>query len=138
MSFLNRPRRTSSIKSLLRKQMRCSYRNLHLGDKDYDSLFRGDVTEFLKYDKTDKLKYKKEKFDCENFALRLMSNAQLYFVDKLDINPAFGMCWVQRKREEMRAINFFVSKVLNSIVYIEPQTDTEYFLNGERVRFVLL
>lgn len=138
MCFPNRSERTSSIKSLLRKQMRCSYRNLHLGDRNYDPVLRNDVTEFLKYDKTDKLKYKKEKFDCENFALRVMSNAQLYFVNKFDINPAFGMCWVQRKREEMHAINFYISKVHNSIIYIEPQTDKEYFLDGERVRFVLL
>ena len=66
-----------------------------------------------------------------------MSNAQIYFVDKFDKNPAFGMCWVSG-RKGIHAINFYIYKSHDSIVYIEPQTDEEYFLNGERVRFLLM
>lgn len=121
----------------LRKSMRCSRGNMKLGDKKYDYLRRDLVDAFLKVDTTDKKQYIKEKFDCENFALRTMSNAQLYFVDHFDINPAFGMCWVDGI-DDLHAINFYIAKSPRAIVYIEPQTDKEYFLDGERVRFVLM
>jgi len=137
MSFASHFRKENDSKRFLRKETRCSGRSIKLGDKHYDSLERKDVAAFLKWDLTDERQYKNEKFDCENFALRTMSNAQIYFVDKFNINPAFGMCWVSG-RKGMHAINFYIYKSHDSIVYIEPQTDEEYFLNGERVRFLLM
>lgn len=125
------------MKRFLKKKTRCFGRNIKLGDKNYNPLERNLVMAFLKWDLTDEHQYRNEKFDCENFALRTMSNAQLYFVDKYDINPAFGMCWVSG-RKGMHAVNFYIHKSHDSIVYIEPQTDEEYFLRGERVRFVLM
>ena len=137
MSGFNRRKKEEGVRRLLRRKTRCSYRNMKIGDRDYDSLGRWEVNTFLNLDKTDKIKYREEKFDCENFALRVMSNAQIYFVEKFNINPAFGMCWVSGK-DGLHAINFYILKPHNIIVYIEPQSDDEYFLNGEKVKYILL
>lgn len=137
MRFPSHFRKENDAKRFLRRKTRCFGRNIKLGDKNYDHLERNKVATFLKWDLTDEYHYYNEKFDCENFALRTMSNAQVYFVDKFDINPAFGMCWVSGSKES-HAINFYILKSHDSIVYIEPQTDEEYFLKGEKVRFILM
>jgi hypothetical protein len=137
MRFLNHFRKESNTKRFLRKKTRCWGRNIKLGDKSYGKLQRADVTTFLEWDLTDKRQYTKEKFDCENFALSTMCNAQSYFINNFDINPPFGMCWVSGP-EGMHAINFYVHESHDTVVYIEPQTDEEYFLKREKVRFLLM
>ena len=130
-------RKEPDTKRFLRNKTRCFGRDIKLGDKNYDPLERKDVDIFLEWDLTDKGQYQNEKFDCENFALRTMSNAQIYFVDKFDINPAFGMCWVSGSKG-LHAINFYIYGSHDTIVYTEPQTDEEYFVKGEKVRFILM
>lgn len=137
MWFASHFQQEPNTKRFLRKKTRCFGRNIKLGDKKYDPLERKDVDAFLKWELTDEYQYQNEKFDCENFALRTMSNAQIYFVAKFDINPAFGMCWVYGPKG-MHAINFYIYGSHDTVVYIEPQTDEEYFLNGKKVRFILL
>jgi hypothetical protein len=120
-----------SLIRLIKKQTHCSYSNIFMGDKQYDTLTKDQVIKFLEYDLTDRKKYESEYWDCDNFSLRTMSNAQIYFLENMHLNPALGIVWTER-----HALNFYLDN--NSIIhYIEPQTDCETEPQS-KIKFVLL
>lgn len=121
-----------SLKRIVRKATRASSSNIFIGDKYLSGLKLKEVFEFLQHDLTDKKIYTGDPgWDCDNYALRLMSNAQVYFIEKKNINPAFGLCWAGG-----HAFNLFYCGDDNKIHFIEPQRDKEITLSA-RARFVL-
>lgn len=122
-----------TLKSIIRKATRCSSRHIYISDKYLSGLKKGDVTEFLERDLTNKKKYTGDPgWDCDNYSLRLMSNAQIYFIEKKNINPAFGLCWAGG-----HAINFYYCLNDNKIHFIESQIDKEIKLHS-KARLVLI
>lgn len=129
---LKKGKQQPSLKQLIHKQTGCSYRYIFIGDAHLSALKLKDVIAFLKHDLTDKKIYTGDPgWNCDNYGLRLISNAQVYFIEKKNINPAFGLCWAGG-----HAFNLFYCSDDNKIHFIEPQLDKEIKLLS-RARFVL-
>lgn len=92
-----------------------------------------DVKTFLKLDKTNKLPFIKDKFDCDNSSLLLHSNAMLYGHSKGE-NWAFGNC-----ESDLYGGHRFNIVVLKGdyVLYVEPQEDT-FFTRPGRFKFIIL
>lgn len=126
-------KKTPTLKKIIRKATRCSSRNIFISDKYLSALKKGDVNDFLERDLTDKKKYTGDPgWDCDNYALRLMSNAQIHFIEKKNINPAFGLCWAGG-----HAINLYYCLNDNKIHFIESQLDKEIKVYS-KARLVLI
>ena len=127
-----RGKRHPSLKRIVRKTTKASFSKIFIGDAHLSALKLKDVADFLKRDLTDKKIYTGDPgWNCDNYGLRLMSNAQVYFIEKKNINPAFGLCWAGG-----HAFNLFYCSDDNKIHFIEPQLDKEIKLLS-RARFVL-
>jgi len=121
-----------SLKRIVRKATKAPSSKIFIGDQYLSALKRKDVVAFLKQDITDKKVYTGDPgWNCDKYALRLMSNAQVYFIEKKNINPAFGLCWAGG-----HAFNLVYCSDDNRIHFIEPQSDKEIKLSS-RARFVL-
>jgi hypothetical protein len=92
-----------------------------------------DVKTFLKLDKTNKLPFIKDKFDCDNSSLLLHSNAMLYSHSKGE-NWAFGNC-----ESDLYSGHRFNIVVLKGdyVLYVEPQEDT-FFTRPGHFKFIIL
>ena len=139
MSLLNElkerigKKRQPSLKSIVRKATRCASGHIYISDKYLSALGKEDVNDFLERDLTDRKKYTGDPgWDCDNYSLRLMSNAQIEFIEKKNSNPAFGLCWAGG-----HAINLYYCSDDDEIHFIEPQLDKEVKLTT-RARFVLI
>lgn len=131
-----RLRRPPTLTRVLGRELHCSKRRIKVGDKHLDPISSAQMSEFLVYDKTDELKWKEEVQDCDNFALYLRANAKKWF-ERQGINAAVATIWTYPTRIEVaHAFNFYLLPILK-VVYIEPQTDMERFLNA-RVNFVII
>ena len=94
------------------------------------------MDEFIAVDKTDELEWKKGILECNTFALFFRANAKRWFLDQ-GINAAIGTIWTYKTRLEVaHAFNFYLLPTWK-IIYIEPQTDKECFLNA-RVQLVVI
>ena len=110
----------ASTKALLHAQTGCANRDIKVGDAKFDPISMRDMQTFLEIDKTDLIEYKKDIFDCENFALRLHANAHDYFARK-GLNADFGELWGPTTIGA-HAINCFRTPA-NVYYLIEPQND---------------
>lgn len=100
-----------------------------ISDNSYGSYSVDDLKRFLKSDDVDKITYKKDSFDCDNFALVLAGREAEWFSQVKDnVGSTFGMVHGDiRKKEtdtEVRAhaINFLIDDK-GELWLIEPQTD---------------
>jgi hypothetical protein len=92
--------------------------------------------EFLIYDNTDELEWKKGILECNTFALFFHSNAKRWFLER-GINAAIGQMWVYPKNDKVgHAFNFYLTPELK-VRYTEPQDDSEIFLT-QRVQLVVI
>lgn len=122
-----------SLKRIVRKATKAASSKIFIGDRYLSALKFKDVTDFVKQDLTDRKIYTGDPgWDCDNYALRLMSNAQVHFIEKKNINPAFGLCWAGG-----HAFNLFYCSDDDKIHFIEPQLDKELKWPLSRARFVL-
>lgn len=110
-----------------------------MGDKYLTPVTEKNFGCFLFKDATDTRKYQPNLFECNLYALNLVTNAKNYFLNAYDINAAVGMLWTSKTAyKESHALNFFVNPML-SIHIIEPQNDMEVFLaDYGRVEFIYI
>lgn len=125
-----RIRRPPTLKRVLGKAMHCSRRNIYVSDPHFDPISNKSMTEFLVFDETDNKDWKKDIWDCDNFALQFAAAAQRYFAPR-GLNAAVGIIWTNK-----HAFNWYLNPNME-VHYIEPQTDTKTFLTG-RVKLVML
>jgi hypothetical protein len=86
---------------------------------------------------TDKATWKEGAWECDAFALHLLSSAKKWFYKKYKKNAAVGMLWrAGIGGARGHALNFVVTPEFK-IRYYEPQTDREVF-PVERKLFVLI
>lgn len=124
------------MKRVLGRELHCSKRRIKVGDAHLDPVSSAQMSEFLLVDKTDELKWKEGVQDCDNFALYFRANAKKWF-ERQDINAAVATIWIYPTWTEVaHAFNFYLKPNMK-VVYIEPQTDNERFLNA-RVDFVII
>lgn len=136
LNLLRRKRRQPTLKTALSRQMGCSSRRINVGDKYLAPVTSKAMGGFLIYDKTDELEWKKGILECNTFALFFRANAKRWFLNR-GINAAVGTIWTYPTREEVaHAFNFYLLPTLY-VIYIEPQTDRERFLNA-RVQLVVI
>ena len=88
------------------------------------------MSEFLAFDNTDNKEWKKDIWDCDNFAIQFMAAAQRYFAQR-GLNAAVGIIWTRT-----HAFNWYLNTNLE-IHFIEPQADAKAFLSG-RVKLVVI
>lgn len=124
------------MKTFLGRRMHCSSRKVKVGDRYLVPIPPKAMGEFLVYDETDELEWKKGVLECNTFALFFRANAKRWFLNR-GINAAVGTIWTYPTREEVaHAFNFYLLPS-GYIIYIEPQTDRERFLNA-RVQLVVI
>lgn len=105
------PIHISTLKLLLEGV--CPRASILLSDNLYFLCGREDIQRFLEADKTDKMKYRKETFDCDDAAYRLMGQFSVPGWSGL----ALGIAWTNK-----HAMNVVVDERQN-VWFIEPQTD---------------
>jgi hypothetical protein len=108
------------MRTLIYRATGCSYAHIHVRDAHLEPISRNVLNAFLAQDKTDLEKYIKDKFDCDDFALRLQWAARRYFF-KVGINVAFAMLEGPISTGDHR-MNAVVLKDY-TLDIIEPQTD---------------
>lgn len=87
---------------------------IFLSDKSYLLCDKADIKAFLARDKTNKHEYVTQRFDCDDFAYRLMGQFSIPGWSDL----AFGIMWTDK-----HAMNCMVT--IEGLFYlIEPQNDT--------------
>ncbi len=105
---------------------------VYLSDTIYEYPTKEQVEKLLRLNIYDALEYRKEEWDCDDYAL------QLYALAKL-INPgwAFGLVWVRHEEwEATHALNFFIDRE-GSMWYVEPQT-SRVFINPQYKPFLVV
>jgi hypothetical protein len=116
--------------------MHCSRRRINVGDKYLSPIPSKAMGEFIVIDETDELEWKKGVLECNTFALFFRANAKRWFLNQ-GINAAVGTIWTYPTQEEVaHAFNFYLRPTWQ-VIYIEPQTDRERFLNA-RVQLVII
>lgn len=136
LSMIKRKRRQPALKTILSRQMHCSRRRINVGDEYLAPVTSKAMGKFLVYDNTDELEWKKGVLECNTFALFFRANAKRWFLNQ-KINAAVGTIWTYPTRTEVgHAFNFYLLPSLR-VIYVEPQTDRERFLNA-RVQLVVI
>ena len=111
---------------------RFPHADIFLSDTVYRLCDTADMEEFLAEDRTDVYKYRKESYDCDDFAYRLMG--QLSVPGWADL--AFGIVWT-----DQHALNVFVDED-KEVWFIEPQSDAIFEKAipkmGSRVIFIAM
>tara|TARA_B100000401_G_scaffold437816_1_gene384374 strand:- start:3212 stop:3709 length:498 start_codon:yes stop_codon:yes gene_type:complete len=96
-----------------------SMTNYIVYDKMYSTLSLNFTKKFLKLDDTDLYNYQLDKFDCDNYAILLMSRFIEYnYHINIPYNFAIGLC-----NQKTHVINWFIDNEMK-IRCIEPQNDT--------------
>ena len=103
---------------------------LKVSDRDYLAYSIDKLREFLRADWTDKLKYKSEVFDCDDFARVLQGREREWFGRHTmgAYGSTFGTIWGDLRADEQttkpypHAMNFFVDDQ-EQVWIIEPQSD---------------
>jgi hypothetical protein len=104
-------------------------KQINIADSMYGCYPKSEVERFLSSDTVDKLKYHKERFDCDNFALALAGReAEWYAAGAYASGSSFGIVHGDIRKKESdttprpHAINFFIDNE-GELWLIEPQTD---------------
>lgn len=118
-----------SLKSIIKKATRCSYRHIHIPDKHMDLVNDSDAEEFLKQDSTNRKVYVPERFDCDDFARNVYNHARNYGLKVKKKNWCWGEIWTAN-----HALNLYVNQDMK-VVFIECQTDEKTSIHS-RARFV--
>lgn len=129
------------LKEVIRKKLgKTGYLSISDG-KEYASPTRKQILKFLKRDQTDKFVYKAETFDCDNFAIILLSRlyeSQYVAGAKRSVTFGFlsGLIYKSRKlgekttdkdaKPEKHQMNFVVTSK-GSLYLVEPQNDELYY-----------
>jgi len=87
--------------------------DIFLSDRNFKLCAYDDIAWFLAQDQTNKLEYVAEKYDCDDFAYRLMGQFSVPGWSDL----AFGLVWTEK-----HAMNIIVAED-KKIFFIEPQSD---------------
>ena len=87
---------------------------------------------FLEYDKTDKIRYVSQNFDCDDFAKVLMANHTIWCrQERVQAAPVFGVVYGRRTLESANshAMNFVLlfdpeNEEKPVVKFVEPQNDS--------------
>lgn len=123
------------LRNILQTQLNNPDR-MHITDAMYGLYSMNDLKGFLESDYTDSLKYVKESFDCDNFAMVLLGHEkEWYGQGKTFCGSCFGYLAGDIRKSETdterrgHAVNFFIDE--NKKVWlIEPQTDAIFELTS--------
>lgn len=105
---------------------------LFLSDNSYLLCRKSDIVSFLVRDKTNRQEYVAEKYDCDDFAYRLMG--QITVPGWSDL--AFGLVWTDR-----HALNGYVGED-SELYFVEPQADVIQSdllsWQGDHIRLIMM
>ena len=104
-----------------------------VNDNFYYTLTNDYVTKFIEQDRLNTRIYRPDKYDCDNYALSLMTRVldHNYYID-IPYNFAFGMCVIHQ-----HAINLFINDNYNTYC-VEPQNDTIVKCNFDMCKFIIM
>ena len=102
-------------------------------DNFYYTLTNDYVETFVRRDSLNNRTYRPDKYDCDNYALSLMTRIldQNYYID-IPYNFAFGMCILQK-----HAVNLFINNNYNTYC-VEPQNDTIFKCDIDMCNFIIM
>jgi len=129
-----RKKREPTLKTILRKELPCSRRQIFVGDRHSDPITDKMMREFIVQRSIDMTPSEGEIEDCEDDALAFHKDAKDWFRAK-KINARVGEIWCYpSKDEKAHAFNFSV-KPDNTISFWEGRSGRQRFLNA-RVQLV--
>ncbi len=108
---------------------------IKLADRDYGLYSKEDLKRFLSHDNTDKYKYQKQQFDCDDFADVLKGREREWyrFHEHEKLGSSFGIVWGDIRHKDRpdkkrgHAVNYCITSD-GKFRLIEPQTDTLFKL----------
>ena len=102
-------------------------------DNFYYTITNDYVDTFLRRDNLNNRTYREDKYDCDNYALSLMTRIldQNYYID-ISYNFAFGMCILQK-----HAVNLFINQHYNTYC-VEPQNDTIFKCDFDMCNYIIM
>jgi len=121
------------VRAIIKEKLRITDNTrINLFDGRYYAISLEDLKLFLTFDFSDMVKYKKEIFDCDDFAYLLLGRQRLWHA-KLNLNLAstFGMVIgdIRTSEESQKprghAMNFIITPD-KELYLVEPQTDNIY------------
>lgn len=107
-------------------------RDNHILDNIYTLLSVEDMQKILKINFIKNLQYRKEIFDCDDFAFNFM-----WFIRNLFGNVAVGVVFIELDNGSRHALNFMVTEK-REIYLIEPQDSSMVRIDGTRPYFMLI
>lgn len=123
--------KSSEIRILILAQCKAVKVNgLHLLDREYILPSEAQVGDVVFHSKVDHKKYVKEIYDCDNFAVDLLSA----FSGK---GFCFGLAFIKSPSLGYHAVSFYVDDQ-KKLQWIEPQTDRKLTDDGYEVIMMLI
>jgi len=121
---------SAEVKNLLKTELRLDDEKIFVGDRDYLAYSVEKLQEFLAADLVDKIKYRSEVLDCDDFARILQGREREWFgkTSMQNCGSTLGTVWGDlRATEESEepyhhAMNFFIDSE-KRVYMVEPQTD---------------
>lgn len=136
-SFIPSVRKPQPLQLILRRQTRCPIFHIYLQDRHVDPLTRSEILEFLDFDKTEKLNWEEEDFDCDDLDAQLWVSAKAYFRKK-GKNAAFGITHIPGHRLNLYAEEPETgNKKALTVYYVDPKEDYPKKPH-KQARFILL
>ena len=119
---------STELAQLLEKQLNAKAPLIQLADGTYGLYSRDDLTRLLAANRTEALPYKKESFDCDNFAQVLLGCERVWFsAVPEECGSAFGIVQgvIPKEDGSLRghAMNYWVDPADLTVWLIEPQND---------------
>ena len=116
----------------IRKILNNKTKNNQILDKKYTLLSREDMEKILNINFLQNLQYRKEVFDCDDFAFNFM-----WFIRNLFGNIAVGVAFIEYKNGARHALNFMMTES-NNILFIEPQTSKFKRIRNSKIYFMIV
>ena len=118
------------VRMLLRTALRVTDDKLFIGDGEYFAYDCATLQQFLSSDRTNALKYRSEKFDCDDFARVLVGQERVWFRmnDQGNRGSTLGIVWGDIRPSETstevyaHAVNVFIDSN-REVWLVEPQND---------------
>lgn len=120
-----------SVYAVIKEKFNCSDSMIYISDRHYECVSDDAFMEFLANDQTDSIPYQPETFDCDDYALHLLSAFRMH-CSRNNMNAAIGMAWV-----DDHAVTFYINSSY-SVNIIDPHFDTPYLMENESAYFVYI
>ena len=114
------PKSYVGLGSLVQKQVKGFTSKYEVLDEGYDMISLSELKKYLRWNKVSNRKWTREDFDCDNFAIKVMSDVKEWMP-----RACFGFCTITFDNGYRHAVNLFIDENYQ-VWFVEPQNDMCY------------